>query len=103
MKSSIISASFLAGLAASAPTLSKRAVDDATILNYALTLEHLEAAFYNEGVNMFTADDFAKAGFNDTNFYKNLKAIADDELTHVNFLTTALKGTDRHLIAHINQ
>ena len=92
MKSSIISATFLASLAAAAPTLSKRAIDDAAILNYALTLEHLEAAFYAEGVNKFSADDFAKAGFNGTNFYKNLKEISVDELTHVTFLTTALKG-----------
>src|SRR4028119_1220563 len=32
------------------------------VLNYALTLEHLEAAFYRDGLNGFTEADFANAG-----------------------------------------
>lgn len=62
------------------------------ILNYALTLEHLEATFYREALAKFSAEDFANAGYNGTNFYKNLQEIGRDEQTHVDFLTTALKG-----------
>lgn len=65
---------------------------NSVILNYALTLEHLEATFYRQALEKFSAADFAAAGFNGTNFYKNLQEIGRDEQTHVDFLTTALKG-----------
>ena len=64
---------------------------DADILNYALTLEHLENEFYRKGIANFTAGDFAKAGYG-ADFYENLKEIAYDEVTHIDFLTAALKG-----------
>jgi hypothetical protein len=63
----------------------------ADILNYALTLEHLEASFYEEGLKNFTQEDFVKAGMKDP-FYANLKEVASDEKEHVDFLTSALKG-----------
>ena len=64
-------------------------VTDADILNYALTLEHLEDKFYREALSNFTESDFAAAGF-DSTFYNNLKEISSDEMTHVSFLTSAL-------------
>ena len=64
-------------------------ITDADILNYALTLEHLEDKFYREGLANYTEADFAKAGF-DATFYGNLKEISSDEITHVAFLTAAL-------------
>ena len=64
-------------------------ITDADILNYALTLEHLEDKFYREGLANFTQSDFAAAGF-DATFYSNLKEISSDETTHVAFLTAAL-------------
>ena len=64
-------------------------ITDADILNYALTLEHLEDKFYREGLANYTQADFAKAGF-DATFYGNLKEISSDETTHVSFLTAAL-------------
>ena len=65
------------------------AITDADILNYALTLEHLEDTFYREGLANFTEDMFSKAGF-DSTFYANLKEVSSDETTHVSFLTAAL-------------
>jgi len=63
----------------------------ADILNYALTLEHLEDKFYREGLANFTQEQFAAAGY-DATFYATLQRVSSDEMTHVNFLTTALKG-----------
>lgn len=63
----------------------------ADILNYALTLEHLEDRFYREGLANYTQAQFAAAGFNAA-FYQNLQEISFDETTHVNFLTSALAG-----------
>ncbi|MCJ1417244.1 hypothetical protein MMC32_003586 [Xylographa parallela] len=80
-----------AGVSVAAP-LAKRqatAITDATILNYALTLEHLEDTFYREGLANYTQADFAAIGL-DATFYTNLKEISADEMTHVAFLTAAL-------------
>lgn len=63
----------------------------ADILNYALTLEHLEATFYEEGLKNYTQQDFISAGYMDP-FYANLQVIASDEQTHEQFLTQALSG-----------
>ena len=76
--------SFLKKIRQTAP-----AITDADILNYALTLEHLEDTFYKEGLTNFSQSDFAKAGF-DSTFYANLKEVSSDESTHVSFLTAAL-------------
>ena len=65
------------------------------ILNYALTLEHLENVFYTEALANYTHAEFISAGFPDP-FYQNLMAVAVDEATHVSFLTagiTAAGGT----------
>jgi hypothetical protein len=94
MKTSSFITAALAGTALAGP-INKRAasipVTDAGILNYALTLEHLEDKFYREGLANFTEGDFKAAGFDKT-FYTNLKEISYDESTHVAFLTAALTG-----------
>ena len=61
------------------------------ILNYALTLEHLEDTFYRGGLANFTEAEFAAAGF-DSTFYTNLQHVGSDETEHVSFLTKALQG-----------
>lgn len=65
-------------------------VPDADILNFALTLEHLEAAFYGQALQNFTAADFATAGF--TGAYPLLQQVSADESSHVSFLTSALSA-----------
>lgn len=89
MKNLLIAASSL-GLAAAGP-IQKRAggVTDGVILNYALTLEHLENNFYKQGLANFTQAQFASAGF-DAATYNRIKTIAADEASHVKFLTDAL-------------
>jgi hypothetical protein len=84
-----------ASLVAAAPTAvapAKRAAAgqqdiDTTILNYALTLEHLEAAFYNEHLPSKAA--FEKAGYPGYVYYR-YREIGGEEKQHVSFLSTAL-------------
>ena len=93
MRSTLVATS-LAALAAAAPVVEKRqsAINDGVILNYALTLEHLENNFYHSALAKFSEQDFENAGLR-RDFYTNLKSISYDEETHVSFLTSALKGT----------
>ncbi|EEU43134.1 uncharacterized protein NECHADRAFT_83574 [Fusarium vanettenii 77-13-4] len=82
-----------AGFASAAPTVQKRAseINDGVILNYALTLEHLEDTFYREALSKFSEKDFADAGY-DSTFYNNIKKVSSDETSHVDFLTKGLKA-----------
>jgi hypothetical protein len=89
MKSTFFSVTALAALAAAAPTKRATGPSDADILNYALTLEHLENTFYREALAKYSVTDFKNAGFTEEN-YNRVKTISGDEATHVSFLTTAL-------------
>jgi hypothetical protein len=90
MKSTFFSVTALAALASAAPT--KRATpSDGDILNYALTLEHLEDNFYREALVKYSLTDFKNAGF-DEETYNRVKTISKDEETHVSFLAGALKA-----------
>jgi len=60
--------------------------DDIAVLNYALTLEHLEYSFYRDGIGNFTF------GMDDSGFSidEQLAAIRDHEGAHVDTLTSVI-------------
>ncbi|KAG8947209.1 hypothetical protein FRC04_010932 [Tulasnella sp. 424] len=62
---------------------------DTDILQYALTLEHLESTFYQEALGKFDDKDFTDAGLPDF-ARKRFVQISEHEKTHVTFLSTAL-------------
>ena len=70
----------------------KELTSDLDVLNYALTLEHLEYAFYRDGVGLFSFGEDGRGQSIDTNF----AAIRDHEGAHVETLAgviTDLGGT----------
>jgi len=90
--------SSLASRAGAAPALANALAqtftDDLDVLNYALTLEHLEYAFYRDGLKELGEADITKAG--DAGTFKLLEEIRDHEQAHVEALTktiSSLKGT----------
>ena len=61
-------------------------VSDLDVLNYALTLEHLEYSFYRDGIGLFSFGEDSRGQSIDTNF----AAIRDHEGEHVATLTTVI-------------
>jgi hypothetical protein len=59
------------------------------VLNYALTLEHLEYAFYRDGLKEFSAEDFNSAGYA-PNVYEWFGIIRDHEGEHVDTITKVI-------------
>ena len=59
------------------------------VLNYALTLEHLEHAFYRDGLEAFSAEDFTAAGYA-ANVYEWFGIIRDHEMAHVETITKVI-------------
>ncbi len=59
------------------------------VLNYALTLEHLEATFYRTFTDEFGESDFADAGYGDT-VYGRLVEIGEHEQAHVDTLVSVI-------------
>ncbi|KAI0260973.1 ferritin-like domain-containing protein [Gloeopeniophorella convolvens] len=62
---------------------------DTDVLNFALTLEHLENTFYTTGLSNLSSDDFNKAGFSAAvrGFYQQ---VSQHEQSHVDNITTIL-------------
>ena len=59
------------------------------VLNYALTLEHLEAAFYRDGLAAIGREGITTWGYQDAVF-DNLVAIGEHEAEHVAVLTQVI-------------
>lgn len=64
---------------------------DLNILNFALTLEHLESAFYSQGLNNFSAQSFQNAGYG-PQVYPLFQQIAAHESSHVSKLTSIIQS-----------
>lgn len=62
---------------------------DIDILNFGLTLEHLEDAFYHQGLRKYSQDDFRRAGYPAWTRGR-FEQIAAHERTHVEFISSAL-------------
>ena len=84
-------AGLVAAISASPLQIRQSTITDVDILNYALTLEHLENRFYATGLSNFSLSDFQAAGF-DATFYNNIVETSLDESTHVTFLSSALSA-----------
>ncbi|WP_266080030.1 ferritin-like domain-containing protein [Haladaptatus caseinilyticus] len=72
-------------------------MNDVDILNYALTLEHLEATFYQEGLEEFSADDFMDADLGcgvcdevKEQIPEQVKVVGEHEAAHVDQLTKVI-------------
>lgn len=81
----------LSALAAGTPVAATSAADfssDLDVLNYALTLEHLEYAFYRDGVGQYQLGQDAFGH----DIAKRLTEIRDHEKAHVDTLTKVIKG-----------
>ncbi|KAF8068058.1 ferritin-like domain-containing protein [Lyophyllum atratum] len=64
-------------------------LSDIDILNFALTLEHLENKFYDEGLARYSQQDFLDAGYPEWTRGR-YEQIAAHEKTHVEFLSSAI-------------
>jgi len=80
-----------ATITTAAPTPKSSNNQTLTILNYALSLEHLEAEFYKQGLAKFNESDFTNGGFNAT-VRDRFSDIGDQENTHVMALTSVIES-----------
>ncbi len=87
------------GILLSSSLSAQSPVTDLTLLNYALTLENLEAAFYNQGLTQFSSTDFGNSMFIQNfgnliggDVYAFLYLIRDHENQHVATLKSTITG-----------
>jgi len=69
---------------------------DIDVLNYALTLENLENAFYREGLDMFSVDDFAREMYD-----KNLDDLSTRTAEEVQEIYDYAEVIGEHEAAHV--
>jgi len=77
------------------PLFKRGAPTDVDILNFALTLEYLENAFYAGALAKYSDKSFAKAGY-EPFVRSRFEQIAAHEKTHVDFLSGALGTSATH-------
>ncbi len=84
---------------AAPPSLPLADLTDVDLLNYALTLEHLENAFYQQGQSRFSRGEFTSAGFLRgfggsiiSKAYDYFNIIAEHERVHVQTLISVIKS-----------
>ena len=65
-------------------------LSEVEILSDALTLEHIQAAFYRQGLQNYSKYDFSNSGFSDA-FYATLQEASDQAAKHVVSLSSALE------------
>lgn len=65
---------------------------DVDVLNYALTLEHLEYAFYRDGLKRFTRQALGVNGGQWSQLYGYIEQIRDHERIHVDTLTSVINS-----------
>lgn len=74
-------------------------IDDIDVLNYALTLEHLEAAYYNEFLDEYSESDVERSdvaaifadGGSRYSTYQKIMEVRDHEEAHVEALTQTIE------------
>ncbi|KKF39401.1 hypothetical protein FK85_28815 [Halorubrum saccharovorum] len=69
---------------------------DIDVLNYALTLENLENAFYREGRDMFSVDDFAREMYD-----KNLDGLSSETAEEVQMTYDRVEVIGEHEATHV--
>lgn len=71
---------------------------DVDVLNYALTLEHLEHAFYRDGLDALGVDTFEDGPFGEP-LGEYITAIRDHEAEHVDALTQTITDLDGEAVS----